>query len=481
MQSYITVIKDFNKNYPIRNICEIGFAGGHSAAVLLYTIHSATYTAFDKWENSSYQETSLTWIKNKFSNRQITIIKGDSTKTVPKFKGECDVIHIDGAHHSRSPQLDTINMMRIASVNNLLLIDDYINSWPSVIKAVEYLIKNDLVYNMKQYIATEWSHHGTQKGWCIGHYKKTWSINQFVQNSLNFFSYKQPLLKSSGNFQTNSFVFLNKVFCMPSWQGPECEEHIFTPCSKFSDECFYNDQSGVLAVSCDRWHKAQKVKHLAWDYRDTNIDRNGHIKSVNYHEILPFDLGDVIEIGAGPFTQSQSILRNKTVSSITLPEIMAFHYMNHVNNCVYKTGSFESLPTTILSMPADELLNYTRKYDTVVMIDGIENVYDALSTLSIAVTLLKEKGLFIWHERLWDDYRGVANSPEDREFHIHPIRIKSVVVKQVMAMFDELYLSWHTDELRRLKNKDVYFIGKTLSKEMKSNIPERTSCFDRNV
>lgn len=479
LQGYITAIKDFNKKYPIRNICEIGFAGGHSATVFLYTVYGESYTAFDKWENSLYEDASLTWIKNKFSNRQITIIKGDSTKTVPKFKGECDVIHIDGAHHANFPQLDTINMMRIASVNNLLLIDDCTNSWPSVTKAVKHLIKNDLVYDMKQYIATGWSHRGSQKGWCIGHYKKTWSINQFVQNSLNLFSYKQPFLKSFGNFETNSFVFLNKEFCMPSWQGQECEEQIYTPCSKLSDECFYNDQSGVLAVSCDRWHKAQRVKNLAWDYRDRNIDINNHIKSINYHEILPFDLGDVIEIGAGPFTQSKSILRNKIVSSITLLEPMAFHYINHVGNCFYKTGSFESLPTTILAIPANELLNHTRKYDTVVMINGIKNVYDALNLLNIAVTLLKENGVFIWHERLWDDYRGIAKSPDDREFHIHPLRIKSIVAKQVMTMFEELFLSWDTNS-RTLKNEGVYFIGQKLSKQMTSNIPEHDACFDRN-
>ncbi|CAC5389239.1 unnamed protein product [Mytilus coruscus] len=159
---------------------------------------------------------------------------------------------------------------------------------------------------------------------------------------------------------------------------------------------------------------------------------------------------------------------------------MAFHYMTHVKHCFYKNGTFKNLPTTLLSIPAEEL-NNTRKFDSLVMINVIEHVYDALSILDSAINLIKENGLFIWHERLWDNYRGVATPPgNDREFQLHPIRIKTVIAKRIMSMFEEVYVSWDTEELRRLKNQGVYFIGRRRKIVAKTTIPQHPGCFERS-
>ncbi|CAG2196676.1 unnamed protein product [Mytilus edulis] len=114
------------------------------------------------------------------------------------------------------------------------------------------------------------------------------------------------------------------------------------------------------------------------------------------------------------------------------------------------------------------------------MINVIEHVYDAISILKSAIDLIKENGLFIWHERLWDDYLGVASSANDREFQLHPIRIKNVIAKLVMSMFDENYISWDTEELRRLKNQGVYFIGRKRNIIAKTIIPQHPPCFEGN-
>ncbi|CAC5419928.1 EXT2 [Mytilus coruscus] len=253
-------------------------------------------------------------------------------------------------------------------------------------------------------------------------------------------------------------------------------------CSAWSDACYYSNITGTLSVSCERWHGAQSVEQITWDRREIATDRNeAHAKSFDYYKSLPQNLGHMIEIGAGPFTQSQTILQDKTTAtSITLIEPMAFHYITHVKKCFYKNGTFKNLPTTLLSIPAEEL-NNTRKFDSLVMINVIEHVYDALSILNSAINLIKENGLFIWHERLWDNYRGVATPPgNDREFQLHPIRIKTVIAKHIMSMFEEVYVSWDTEELRRLKNQGVYFIGRRRNMATKTNIPQHPPCFEQN-
>ncbi|CAC5416572.1 unnamed protein product [Mytilus coruscus] len=408
------------------------------------------------WDQPVYENTAIEWVRQQFKNRQITLIKGDSAKTVPQFQGKCDIIHIDGAHHTYSPKMDMKNMARVASINNLLLMDDCSKSWPAVLKGVEYLKTNNLLDNLKMHVPEGWIYRGAQKGWCIGSYK----------------------VKNQAKHIPKSFTFLDKTFCTPSWHGHNCEVYSSKACSKLSDECFYSNVTGTLSVSCERWHGAQSVEQITWDKRVTSTDRNeAHAKSFNYYQSLPQHLGNIIEIGAGPFTQAQTIVHGKTATSITLIEPMAFHYMTNVKRCFYKNGTFGNLPTTILSIPAEELSNI-RKFDTLIMINVIEHVYDAISILNSAINLIKENGLFIWHERLWDDYLGVASSVNDREFQLHPVHIKYVIAKLVMSMFDENYISWDTEELRRLKNQGVYFIGRKRNIVAKIKVPQHPPCFE---
>ncbi|VDI52484.1 Hypothetical predicted protein [Mytilus galloprovincialis] len=457
IESYISAIKNFTKKNEVKTICEIGFAGGHSATLFLFLTNSASYIGFDMWNQSVYENTAIEWVRKTFNNRRISLIKGDSTKTVPQFQGKCDIIHIDGAKHAHFPETDMKNMARVASCNNLLLVDDCSKSWPAVLKGVDYLKRNDLLNNIKMHVPKGLIYRDAQKGWCIGSYNVKYQA--------------EPIPRS--------FTFLNRTFCAPSWHGHNCDLFFSKPCSNLSDECFYSNITGTLSVPCKRWHGAQSVEKITWDKRVTPTDRNeAHAKSFNYYKSLPQHLGNIIEIGAGPFTQAQTIVQGKTATSITLIEPMAFHYMTNVKRCFYKNGSFGSLPTTILSIPAEELSN-VRKFDTLIMINVIEHVYDAISILNAAINLIKENGVFIWHERLWNNYLGIANSKHDREFQLHPIRIKHVIAKQVLSMFDEKYISWDTEELRRLQNHGVYFIGHRRNTVAKTFISQHPTCFQQ--
>ncbi|CAC5416561.1 EXTL3 [Mytilus coruscus] len=108
--------------------------------------------------------------KKQFNNRQITHIKGNSTKTVPRFEGKCDIIHINGALHAHFPETDMKNMARVASDDNLLLVDDCSKSWPAVLKGVDYLKKTDLLNNIPMHVPEGWIYRGAQKGRFIGSY-----------------------------------------------------------------------------------------------------------------------------------------------------------------------------------------------------------------------------------------------------------------------------------------------------------------------
>ena len=273
-----------------------------------------------------------------------------------------------------------------------------------------------------------------------------------------------------------SFQFLGSEMCRPPYYGKGCLEISERQCSSTSDECFYNSIYGVGQVSCARWFGAQKTEQVTWDTRDTDVDRNtAHAKSFGFYKTLPKHLGHVVELGAGPFTQSKTILQDHTADSITLVEPMAIHYMNSVKQCYYKNGKFGLLPTTILSIPAEKVPK-EKTFDTVVMINVIEHVFDAFAILKRAIDLVKPGGFFVWHERLWDTYKGKASSLEDREFKLHPIRLKKFIADQIIRLFETKYITYDTDELRRLKNEGVYFIGKRNNVELKSALPQQLQC-----
>jgi len=449
--AYFNAVKTFLKEHPeAKHICEIGFAGGHSATIFLSASENMdiSYTGFDIWDRPFYEDSALKLVKEMFPTRQINIYKGDSTKTVPSFEKEnfCDVIHVDGAHHAHYPTTDYKNMYRLASENNILLIDDCTDSWPAVLKGVDHMVSLGLVATRpEQFVTKEWVHRGSKKGWCIGMYDKP------TTPDILFFGHK--------------------------WSLPDRNQK----CSSTSDKCFFNNEYGTASVSCDRWFGAQKTEQVTWDTRNTDVDRNeAHSASFNNYDVLPNDLGHVIEIGSGPFTQTKTIIKNgHSIKSMTLVEPMALHYMSNVKHCFYKNGKYMDVPTTILSMPAEDIPENVQ-FDTVVMINVLEHVYDAFTLLKKTVELVKPGGIFIWHERTWDTYKGLANGPNDREFKLHPIRIKNIVASVIISLFETMFITYDTNELKRLGNDGVYFIGKRISSVYpESNLLQHTPCFER--
>ena len=274
-------------------------------------------------------------------------------------------------------------------------------------------------------------------------------------------------------------MFLNKTFCNPFFEKKNgvCVKSVLKPCSTTSNECFYNREIGVVSISCEVWRKAQKSEKNIWVSAAVNSDRNaGHTLSFNNYQDIPKHLGDVLELGSGPFTQSQSILSTKTADSITLVEPMAFQYIQSVQHCFYKNGMFKNLPTTICSIPAEEFrTNVT--FDTVIMINVIEHVYDALPLLNAAVQLVKVGGLFIWQEKAWDKLIGMPHPGSPiLDFYLHPIRIKTPILKQVISGFEEIFASTDAPELRKYGHQGIYFIGRKRNDPMHSVLPKRKPC-----
>ena len=122
------------------------------------------------------------------------------------------------------------------------------------------------------------------------------------------------------------------------------------------------------------------------------------------------------------------------VSSITLHEPNIYRYLN-MTNCSYRNGTLLNHPTELVSAKG-EALRVSNLYDTIININVIEHVQDALLYLSNIYEALKPGGLLIFHER-WHNNPDYAKCKPNGDFYLHPIRIKDTVIQYFTSLFSK--------------------------------------------
>lgn len=105
----------------VKRICEIGFNMGHSAALWLTSNKAAHVVMFDLWDHS-YGAPAESILQARFPGR-LTVIKGDSTTTVPAYIAAnpgtyCDIVSVDGDHSFPGALADLVNMVKLAQPAN---------------------------------------------------------------------------------------------------------------------------------------------------------------------------------------------------------------------------------------------------------------------------------------------------------------------------------------------------------------------------
>jgi predicted O-methyltransferase YrrM len=128
------------------NILEIGFNAGHSTLIYLIANDTSTIQLFDL-NDHKYTEKCFDILNNHFPGR-LSIVYGDSTKTVKTFKNSClfDMIHIDGGHTRTIAEKDFFNCKRLSS--GVVIVDDA-NADPTK-SLVEMWLRYSHVHMVKQ-------------------------------------------------------------------------------------------------------------------------------------------------------------------------------------------------------------------------------------------------------------------------------------------------------------------------------------------
>lgn len=200
-----------------------------------------------------------------------------------------------------------------------------------------------------------------------------------------------------------------------------------------NDVKYWDDATGITQVDNERWQKAQEYELATWlkHHPDAVSDRD-HEHAALFHNYvaLPEELGDVLEIGCGPFTQVRYILQQgKKARSLSLSDPLIEHYKNHPN-CTY--WGLRPSPH-LIALPAEKILR-KEQYNTIICINVLEHVCDAVKILENILAALRPGGHLVMGERTYDDL------DVSKLYDVgHPIRIKSTVFGDIKAAMDIVF------------------------------------------
>jgi SAM-dependent methyltransferase len=166
------------------------------------------------------------------------------------------------------------------------------------------------------------------------------------------------------------------------------------------------------------WPVLRPVLRAAGWYRAWGDDWNHWwAEQFDGYTFLPPDLGDYIEVGCGPYTNTRVILGERTANRVVCSDPLIETYLSFKHRWLataYRQGRVETD-----AHPIEELPFVPETFDTLVMINVLDHVQDADRCLEVVTGLLRPGGALILGQDL-SDADDVRRHPKDTG---HPIRL----------------------------------------------------------
>jgi len=293
---------------------------------------------------------------------------------------------------------------------------------------------------------------------------------------------------------THGTEFLGQCLCHPGFIGAACDTRSRIPnpvwldakdhCpnlardvtyNKSDDDghlyfaCYYTTSAGIVQIPNRIWREALRQEMKVWAKSRASDDRaSEHERGFAHFAVLKTHaFGRVLEIGCGPYTQLKTAVASAFSGSppglqdIVLLEPNGKNYMRQVAHCSYRNGTLLGKPVTLLAIGAEDL--DIEGMDTVISINVIDHVQDALAMLRNTHRALKTGGVLIWHDRWFDTPFGCRDQVQNFEVTLHPMRPRFALIEHFLTHFEPLYMNVrpeHTPKGRQCDGGNVYFIGK---------------------
>lgn len=291
---------------------------------------------------------------------------------------------------------------------------------------------------------------------CIGTFVLIFA--SFVASSSVGFSATDLELKASCVSDPNRLWFFGKCWCEQGWVTspsanpalPNCSVPLLQigDCDCFPDRpnnrtflkdmtwfhpegyrctslCRSNEFIGVPRSVPAEWHDNQIWKQLGFYKRELPQKRHNHLRGrleefanayKHWRYLEGRNLGKVLELGCGPYTQTRNILEHVRVNmtEVTLVDPLMEHYLQISRVTYRRPGSLSinetDYPAVLHLMTIerfhDEVLlpqNLEGAFDTVILMNVIVYAQDAFKIMETMYRALKMGGLLIFHDRYFED------------------------------------------------------------------------------
>jgi SAM-dependent methyltransferase len=216
-------------------------------------------------------------------------------------------------------------------------------------------------------------------------------------------------------------------------------------------------QSSVRRVPRERWEEAQRWEQALWDRCELKdgwqrpvwrvlgplLRRAGFgaprddwnrwwAAQFDDYSFLPPDLGALVELGCGPFTNARLILEGRTANRVVCSDPLVREYLQYAGTWLreaYRGGAVE-----IDDLPIESATLHESSFDVVVLINVLDHVRDADLCLERAAGLVADGGFFVFGQDLSDEM-DIARYPTDVG---HPIRLGADDVRPHLEQFHTL-------------------------------------------
>jgi SAM-dependent methyltransferase len=178
------------------------------------------------------------------------------------------------------------------------------------------------------------------------------------------------------------------------------------------------------------WPLARPILRLVGSRKVTGDDWNlWWASQFDDYAFLPRHLGEFIELGCGPYTNTRLIVRGRETSRIVCSDPLAAEYVHFHGRWLaeaHKRGFVE-----IDDHPIEEIPFPDESFDVVVMINVLEHVRDADACMEKAAALTKPGGWLIVSSRV-----VAPDAAAKLDYDVwHPIRITVEEIERHLGSF----------------------------------------------
>ena len=181
------------------------------------------------------------------------------------------------------------------------------------------------------------------------------------------------------------------------------------------------------------------------------------------------NLGNFMEVGSGPWTQSYWMMKSRKfkVDRYVVLDPGVISYVGNVKSTVFRRGEIPGYEgkTVVINGGGEHLDIFEESFDTVMMVNVLQHVNNAVMMLRNIYNSIKPGGLLIFSDCWMTEAQDEEG--ENYEFWLdvvyHPIRMKKAVFEQFLSGFDPIYDVRDLDALSYMYNgrnkRGTYFVG----------------------